>query len=67
MLCAVATLKCWQEAEQATAKAEAAKAKAEAATAKAISFSELLELVKARHQEAINAKEEQIQPATIHP
>ena len=57
VLCAVATLKCWQEAEQARELAEAATAKAEAATA----------TVKEREQEAIAAKEELFQPATIHP
>ena len=57
LLCAVATLKCWQEAEQARELAEAATDKAKAATA----------TVKEREKEAIAAKEELFQPATIHP
>ena len=64
VLCAVATLKCWQEAEQARELAEAATAKAEAATAKAEAATAT---VKEREQEAIAAKEELFQPATIHP
>jgi len=50
VLYAVATLKCWQEAEQARELAEAAKAKA-----------------KEREHDAIDAKKELSQPATIYP
>ena len=57
VLCAVATLKCWQEAEQQRELAEAATAKAEAAIA----------AVKVSEQEAITAREELFQPATIYP
>ena len=71
VLCAVATLKCWQEAEQAREQAEAATAKAKAATAKAKAATAKAEAataaVKEREQEAIKARKELSQPATIHP